>query len=108
MLASALIAALSPNCPFELTLALQVRKIVVHFSIAFALIAILAGCAALEAPRHDGPRDYASLSCSELAEEAREAWRRKHVEVDRQVAKHELKAIKSAAIAKDCVLPGWI
>jgi hypothetical protein len=83
-------------------------KPVVHFLITFALVAILSGCAALESPRHNGPRDYAGLSCSELADEAREAWRRKHVAADRQVAKHELKAIKSAAIAKDCVLPGWI
>jgi hypothetical protein len=69
------------------------------------LIAATAGCASIDAPRH-GALDYAAMSCSELVGEAKEAWRRKHVAADRQAAKQDLKAIKSAAIAKNCVLPG--
>jgi hypothetical protein len=76
----------------------------VHFLVALLAIAIVAGCASMDAPR--SPHDYATMSCGELVEEAKLAWRRKHVEAERQAAKKDLRAIKSAAIAKNCVLPG--
>ena len=70
-----------------------------------ALIAATAGCASIDTARH-GARDYAAMSCNDLVGEAKQAWRRKHVAAERQIAKQDLKAIKSAAIATNCALPG--
>ena len=53
-----------------------------------------------------GAGDYAVMSCTELIDDAEESWRRKSVAGERQAAKQDLKAIKSAAIAKKCALPG--
>jgi hypothetical protein len=90
----------------------------VHVFIAVALIGIIGGCASLDAYGPDGSRDYAAMSCQELAREAKNAWRQKNersdvfgkseerAAADRQMAKQDLKAIKSAAVAKNCILPG--
>jgi hypothetical protein len=89
----------------ELRPRLRPQEIVVRIRLLAAIIATNAGCASIDAPRH-GARDYAAMSCNELVGEAKDAWRRKHVAADRQAAKQDLKAIKTAAIAKSCALPG--
>ena len=76
-----------------------------RFHLVATLIAATAGCASIDAPRHSA-RDYAAMSCNELVVEAKEAWRRKYVAGERQAAKEDLRTIKSAAIAKNCGLPG--
>ena len=101
------------NWDFGFGLGIMVRL----YLIAVFVIAT-AGCASLDPPRH-GARDYAMMSCKELGREAKEAWRRKNeradlfagkgeerLAADRLAAKQELKAIRSAAIAKNCLLPG--
>ena len=84
---------------------------------AVALCAIVAGCASLE-PTQQGVRDYAAMTCNELATEAKRLWRAKHEQAtllstkseqhlaaEREQAKRDLKAVKKLAADKECLLP---
>ena len=81
-----------------------------------ALCLLMAACASLDPPRSQA-RDYAAMSCKELAAEAKRLWHARHEQstlfatkseqrlaAEREQAKRDLKSVKRVAAEKECWL----